>query len=117
MAEYLRTLHIINLKWKKSTAEIEHHSKVNVLAKLADRVSNLLYHREKAISIDSHEFLAELTSLIKDIQSYIHFLDHLIKIEPFQDHYRTPYHFKRLGKKAVLDIKSEKEIIAKKTYS
>jgi hypothetical protein len=61
--------------------------------------------------------IADLVTLIKDLQNYIHFLDHLIKIEPFQDHNIGTYHFKRLGKKVEFNFKNEKEIVAKKTYS
>jgi hypothetical protein len=118
MSDYICALHLINHKWKKGTAELDHHSKVNVLSKLSDRLSNLLLHREKTLSIENHELLVtELANLIKDLQSYVQFLDHLIKIEPFQEHYRSPFHFKLLTKKLALDIKSEKEVVAKKTYS
>lgn len=68
------------------------------------------------MSHESSEFVAEITRLLGDLQNYIHFLDHLIKIEPFQEH-RYPYPFKRLKKKVTVNVKYEKEVLAKKTYS
>lgn len=80
MSEYLCMLHNLNHKWKKGTAEIEHHSKINVLGKLSEKLNNIL-HKDKIMAPENYESLAlELTALIKDLQNYIHFLDHLIKI-------------------------------------
>jgi hypothetical protein len=42
MWEYLRLLHGLNHKWKKSSAEIDHQSKINVLGKLSEKLNSLL---------------------------------------------------------------------------
>lgn len=61
--------------------------------------------------------MTELNKLIGDLQNYIHFLDHLIKTEPFQEHHKNPQSFKRLKKMVTASIKYDKEIHPKKTYS
>lgn len=42
MCEYLSVLLMINHKWKKGSAEVECHSKINVLGKLSERLSSLI---------------------------------------------------------------------------
>lgn len=117
MQDYIYHINNFNLKLKKSISETDHHSRIKSIDKISEQFTNFIKHHENQLNNENLAFIKELSLILQELQNYIHFIDHLVKAEPFEGYnpYSSP--FSRIKKKATGVLKVDKEKPVKKAYS
>lgn len=83
-------------------AEVDHYAKFKTIDKISEKFTVLVKNNESTLNNESLEFVTEITTILSELQNYIHFIDHLSKIEPFGEYGKQVSPFNRLKKQKTI---------------